>query len=125
MTTGRDPWLRFAAWAVVGAGGCLSFLAGFSFGILLAPAVLVAAALLLARTPIDRSVLGAVSGAAAPLFYVAWVNREGPGMVCHLDASGESCSERWSPWPWLVVGVVLLSVGVAVFGYLGRATRAG
>lgn len=100
-------------------------LAGFSFGIYLAPVVLIAAALLLALTPIDRSLLGAVSGAAAPLFYVAWVNREGPGMVCHLDASGGSCSERWNPWPWLVVGVVLLSVGVAVFAYLGRATRSG
>jgi hypothetical protein len=57
------------------------------------------------------------------LFYVAWVNRDGPGTVCHFDASGGSCSELWSPWPWLAGGVVLLSVGVAVFGYLDRAPR--
>jgi hypothetical protein len=33
--------------------------------------------------------------------------------VC--NASGTSCTEEWSPWPFLAVGVLLLVLGLVLF----------
>jgi hypothetical protein len=36
--------------------------------------------------------------------------------VCsHVADGGESCTDEWSPWPFLVLAVILLLVGVLVF----------
>jgi hypothetical protein len=40
---------------------------------------------------------GAITGAGLPFLYVAWINRE-PG--------------DFSPWPWLIIGLALMIVGV-------------
>ena len=68
---GRGPlWL--GAWALAGAAMTLSFLAGFSFGLLVLP---FAAALLLAvarRSPHPREALGFPAGIAAMVLLVVF-----------------------------------------------------
>jgi hypothetical protein len=122
-TTGRvhtDQRVRFVLWALVGAGGCLALLGALTIGVFVAPVVAALGLTLLLTTGADRSIVGAVSGASVILFYVAWLNRDGPGEVCRVEQHVTECGERWNPWPWVVVGIVFLSVGIAVFYRLGR-----
>jgi hypothetical protein len=58
---------------------------------------------------------GLLTGAAIPVVFVAWLNRDGPGEVCSRSATGESCGDEWSPWPFVVVALVLAVAGVLVF----------
>lgn len=119
-TTGNGPLVRFVLWSVVGAGGCLALLTVLSIGAFVAPVVVVLAVLLLRTTKPDRSILGSVSGISAPLFYVAWRNREGPGEVCQVSEHLTECAVLWNPWPWLVVGLAFAVVGIVVFRRLGH-----
>jgi len=115
-----DPRVRFVLWATVGAGGCLALLGALSIGIFVGPVVVLLVLLLLLTTDADRSVVGTVSGISAPLFYVAWLNRGGPGEVCRVEEQFTACAEQWNPWPWLVAGFVFAAVGIAVFQRLGH-----
>jgi hypothetical protein len=117
-------WGYFGAWAVGGAGLALSLAAAFTIG----PFVLVLAALgigvLVSRRPArGPAAFGAIAGPAVIVFWIAWLNRGGPGDVCSSSAHGESCTEEWSPWPFVAVGVVLLVV--AVFLYVRAERRRG
>lgn len=120
-----SPAARFVLWAAVGAAGCLAFLTGFTIGFFIAPFAAATALVLLVVTPTDRSLAGVISGLSLPLFYVAWLNREGPGVICHEEPTFTTCSERWSPWPWLAVGVALLAAGIVAFRWpSARGARA-
>ena len=63
---------------------------------------------------------GLVVGVALPVFYVAYLNRDGPGTVCTADAHGGSCIDEWSPWPFITAGLLLLAVGWVLFIQLRR-----
>lgn len=115
-----DPRTRFALWAVVGAGGCVTFLGVLSIGVFVAPVVVLLALLLLRTTKPDRSMLGAVAGISLPLLYVAWLNRGGPGDVCRVEDNVTTCSEQWSPWPWVVAGIAFAAAGIVLFQRLGN-----
>src|SRR5687768_15987330 len=110
-----DERVLFGLWAIIGAGVCLSVLGALTIGVFVAPVVAVLAGVLLKRTGPNRSIVGAVSGVSLMLFFVAWNNREGPGEVCTVKPQFSECAERWNPWPWFVVGLMFLSVGVLVF----------
>ncbi|MGA2471147.1 MAG: hypothetical protein ABSG64_10700 [Solirubrobacteraceae bacterium] len=44
--------------------------------------------------------------------YVAYLNRSGPGNICHYSIhGGESCVQESTPIPWLLVALVLFTVG--------------
>ena len=115
----RPPAWAYGWWLAVGALLAFGFLAGFSIGIpfFLLGVILATAG---AAIPATRSlaVTAILAGLALPLFYVAWLNRDGPGMVCTTTATGGSCGEQWDPWPWAIAGAVLvaLSVGLTVLG---------
>ena len=115
-----DPRVRFVLWAVVGAGGCLALLGALTIGIFVGPVAALLAFVLLLTTEADRSMVGTVSGMSAPLFYVAWLNRDGPGEVCRVEEHLTACADQWSPWPWLVAGVAFAAVGIVVFQRLGH-----
>ncbi len=115
-----DPRVRFVLWAVVGASGCLALLGALTIGIFVGPVAALLALVLLLTTAADRSMAGTVSGMSAPLFYVAWLNRDGPGEICRVGEHFTACAEQWSPWPWLVAGFAFAAVGIAVFQRLGR-----
>ncbi|MFF7444803.1 MULTISPECIES: hypothetical protein [unclassified Streptomyces] len=115
-------WGWFLAWLLVGAGAGVGLAAiltvGAAFVVL---AVLAAVALL--RTGPARAVVGAVSGLALPLFHLAYLNRGGPGEVCHALPGGQSCTEEYAPLPFLVAGVLLLAAGLVSHLMIGRRAR--
>lgn len=90
-------WRWFGAWLVVGAG--------FSFGLIALPLLLVPvalAAIVLARH--QHAALGSpglIAGLGAAPLLIAYT---------HLSDTG-----GWSPWPWLSAGVVFVAVGIAWF----------
>jgi hypothetical protein len=51
-----------------------------------------------------------ISGLSVAPLALAWLNRRGPGTVC--SAGGDDCSDKYSPWPFAVVAVVLLATGL-------------
>jgi hypothetical protein len=62
----------------------------------------------------NRSALGVVGGLALAPLYIAWLNRGGPGQVCTVSATGTTCLDAWSPWPFVAVGVALVAVCVVL-----------
>lgn len=76
-------------------------LAILSIGSFVALVVAALALTLLLSTGADRSIVGAISGISAPLLYVVWLNRDGPGEACRVRGHVTECAERWNPGPWL------------------------
>ena len=100
------------AWLIVGAAYAFSFL---SFTGLFIMPIAILLTVLLARIPTSSSgVPGLISGLGMPLLLIAYFNREGPGTICHSTATTYSCADEWSPWPWLIVGVILLIAGLLI-----------
>jgi hypothetical protein len=112
-SSGRTSrWVWFAAWLVVGAAFASGFL---SFAGLFVLPIAILLTILLARTRSSALGLpGLVAGLGLPLLYIAYINREGPGNVCRTSATAHTCTEEWSPWPWLLVGMILLIAGFGI-----------
>jgi hypothetical protein len=128
MSTVRNTWLDrswlwFGAWALVGAGWCLALLSLLTVGVFVAPVMALLTALLLRGLPrgSGQGAPGLLSGPSLTLFYIAWLNRGGPGDVCTSD--GSTCTDEWSPVPWLVAGSVLLVAGAMLFLLVRRQAR--
>jgi hypothetical protein len=115
MKADGDSGRAFLGWLVIGAGGCLGVVSLLTIGPFVLLLTLMLAGLLLWRVDFGWAMAGMISGAAFPVLYVGWLNRGGPGSVCTSDALSQSCTDEWSPWPFVVVGVLLLVAGVVVF----------
>jgi hypothetical protein len=109
------PVGSYLAWVAVGAGLSFGVLAILSIGVFVLAVTVVATFFLARRSDARAGVAGLVSGFGLPLLYVAFLNRWGPGMICTATATGTSCADQWSPWPWLLIGSALVAVGVAWF----------
>ena len=106
------PVLLFLAWTAVGAGLVFAVLGWITVGVIVGP--IAAVALLLWPGSRNSSSAGLVSGAGVIALYVGYLNRDGPGTVCHVTGTASSCVDEWSPWPWLAFGVLLVAGGVAL-----------
>jgi hypothetical protein len=115
VKTDGDSALAFLGWCVAGAAGCFGVLSLLTIGPFVLLLTLMLIGVLLWRVEPGWAMAGMISGAAAPGLYVAWLNRDGPGEVCTSTATGTECGDQWSPWPFLVVALVLLVAGVVVF----------
>ena len=114
-------WAWFIAWIFVGITFVFALLGAMTIGVFVLPVAGGLAVFIATRRGSSVGVAGLISGASLPLFYVAYLNRDGPGNVCRSFADGGSaCTEEWSPLPWLFVGAVLLVGGVAVFVRMNR-----
>jgi hypothetical protein len=111
----------FGVWLLVGAGFSLGSLS--VIGIFLIPAAVVLTVFAATRRQSGDGIAGVISGLGLPLLYIAYLNRDGPGTVCRAFAGGESCTDEWSPWPWLGIGALLVLGGVAVFVAQQRTQR--
>ena len=112
--------LAFAVWALAGTLAGLGALAILTIGIfVLAAAALVAVGAALLRADVE-SMAGVLVGLGAPLAWIGWLNRDGPGEVCTRTARSMTCSEEWAPWPWFAAAVCCVVAGVALFVVLAR-----
>ena len=84
MKADGDSVRAFLGWCVVGAGACLGVLSLLTIGPFVLLLTLMLAGLMLWRVDFGWAMAGMVSGAAAPVLYVAWLNRGGPGSVCDV-----------------------------------------
>lgn len=118
-TARRPGWGWFLAWLLVGACAGIGLAAILTVGAVFVVLAAAAAVLLVRKGP-RSAVVGAVSGLSLPLFYLAWLNRGGPGDVCHAVSGGQTCTEEYTPVPFLVVGALLLVAGVVIHVLAGR-----
>lgn len=58
-------------------------------------------------------------GAAAPLLFVAWLHRRGPGVVTGTTDTGRWMEEYLDPKPWAIAGLITLGVAL-VFAAFSR-----
>ena len=105
----------FGCWLVAGASWAVTMLGALSIGVFVLPVAIALTVLLATRRTSSIGMPGFISGAGFPLFYVAYLNRGGPGNVCTSFAGGGSCIQEWSPWPWLGIGMALVVTGVVAF----------
>jgi hypothetical protein len=115
MRSDGDSVRAFVGWAVIGAALALSFLTLLTIGPFLLLGALVVTGLMLWRVDFGWAMAGMISGAGLPVLYVAWLNRHGPGEVCTRSATETTCSDQWTPWPFVAGGVLLLAVGAVIF----------
>jgi hypothetical protein len=111
----------FLAWFVVAAAFALGLLGAFTIGVVALPVAIALMVVLATRRHGSEARAGALSGFGLPLLYVGYLNRAGPGTVCSVSAGGTSCTEAWTPLPWLIAGAAMLVGGVVAFLLVGRA----
>ena len=113
-----------AWWTLTGAVGGFGLAGLLTVGVVILPvAVAMTVVGVLVPRLRDESMAAVLAGLAVPALWIAWLNREGPGLVCSTSASGETCVEEWSPWPFLIAAVLLVAAAASLYVLLSRALR--
>ena len=112
-TTAKETlplWVR-AWWLVTGALLGLGAVSILTIGVFVLP-IGIALGMAGAVVPAlhNRAALVMIAGLALAVLYIAWLNKDGPGEVC--NSAGTSCTDQWSPWPLVLVAILLLSTPV-------------
>ncbi|MDH2903119.1 MAG: hypothetical protein PXZ08_04105 [Actinomycetota bacterium] len=80
--------------------------------------------LLAQRKDSQRGLPGLFATASVPFFYIAYLNRQGPGyVIIHFANGSESHSQESSPFIWLGIGAVFFVIGLTVFVAKTRQER--
>ena len=108
----------FVLWTAVGAAATF---ASLSLLVLVAPLIVVTVLVLVARGAVSRAAFGLLAGAGLVSFFVAYVQRKGPGVVSWHTATAAGADEYLDPKPWLVAGVILVTVGILAFIWRRRS----
>jgi hypothetical protein len=125
MSRNARGGLAFLGWTAVGAGAVLGALTILTIGIFVLPGTALLAGFLawsghrLRGRLIGPSLL---TGAGIIPVCVSYLNRGGPGNVCTTSATGGSCTQEMSPWPWLAGGLLLVAGGVTLGLVLQRTS---
>ena len=111
-----DSWTAYWLWCLAGAGLCLGVLSILTIGPFVLLVTLGLCGWLLWRLDFGWGMLGLLSGAAVPVLYVAWLNRDGPGTVCtsyrHRDELRRRVVAPGRSWRW---PLVLRVAGIVAF----------
>lgn len=106
----------FFAWPVVGAALVVSILGMMTIGLFVLPFALIGLHFLLKWGGNRKSSVGVISGAGLPFLFVAYLNRNGPQTVCSpYENGGQDCTLEKSPWPFVIIGAILILLGVMLF----------
>ena len=116
--------MAFAAWFVAGIACAFGVASVLTVGAVVLPAGLLLAGLLSTRTSWRHGWPGVIAGAAFVPFYIASLNRGGPGQVCESSDGGTSCFDAWSPVPFVIVGVLMLVLSAVVVVFRRRISAA-
>ena len=115
-------WGWFLGWLVLGGCAGVGLAAVLSVGLVLVLLAAVAAGFLLRKSP-RNAIAGSLTGLSVPLFYIAYLNRSGPGNVCHTTSSGQTCTDEYTPIPFLAAGAILFFAGFLIFMMLNSRTK--
>lgn len=127
MTSRRPalPLLSTLCWATIGALGSLGVAGLASIGLfLLAGAAVVAVVALAVPALRPPCMPGFLVGLSTAPLYIAWLNRGGPGRVCTTTVDSMTCTDQWSPWPFVAVGALFAGAGLALLLISRRGSRA-
>jgi H+/Cl- antiporter ClcA len=81
---------------------------------------------LITRTRVGVESFGALAGAGAVLLLIAYIHRgEQSGWHCSTTPDSVECGEGIDPRPWLIAGLLLVGISVALVArrMSGRTTR--
>ncbi len=117
---GWRTWIWFVTWFGAGAGCVVGVLSILTIGIFVLPVAVVVTVFVATRRTSAVGIGGIVSGLGLPFLLVAYFNRNGPGDVCRTSPTATSCTQEWSPWPWLAIGLALAVLGVLIFVRMRR-----
>lgn len=120
MRSRSDSWTAFLLWGLAGVGLCFGVLSILTVGPFVLLVTLAGCGWLLYRLDFGWGMLGLLVGAAVPLLYVAWLNRDGPGTVCTVDGRVTSCGDEVSPWPFVAMALLVAVIGLVSFVRLRR-----
>ena len=111
----REPAWAYGWWLLVGV------LAGIGIaGLLTVGVVFLAAAVVLGAVGLgvpalrSRAAVVLPAGLAVVPAYLAWLNRGGPGSVCETSGADVTCTQEWTPWPFVAAAVLLVAVAVVL-----------
>jgi hypothetical protein len=99
---------------VVGLLWAFTAAAMMSVGVLALPVALLATWLSARYLHVPGRLGAALSGVALIPAYIAILNREGPGTVCHVSGNTTSRTDEMSPWPWAAAAIGLLGAGAVL-----------
>lgn len=122
-SNGRGMVLFFFFWMVLGAFWCVEVASRGAFGWSVLTLMILATGSLLAYRPGRRAAAGALVGVALPVLLQAYLWRNGPGIVCTpvwLDDK-ENCRYMPDPAPWMLAGLLLITVGIVAHRRIRRA----
>lgn len=108
-------WGEFFIWALLGGVAAFGLLA---FGLIALVLILLGGWVATTRPGFRHSGFGILAGVGAAMLYVAYVQRHGPGLVCWHTATESGCDQYANPWPWLLVGALVVLVS-----FLAHARR--
>lgn len=129
---GGRGWAWFGAWSTAGALFAFSFLAGFSFGLLVLPFAAAALLFVASRAPHLSESLGFAAGVGATLLLIAFLNRDyrpcpQNGVLSSPPDAPPGTSVEcggFDPIPWLVTGLVVGALGVFAYVFASRMRAA-
>lgn len=114
-------------WFVVGGLVSVGFLSILTIGVLLLLAaggvvatIFIIPALRRSQSRASAMTLLSISGLSCGAFLLTWLNREGPGTVCHTTPQETSCVDEWNPWVLGLIGAALMFGGIVLTIYVWR-----
>jgi hypothetical protein len=109
----------FWLWVLVGAGLAFGFLSFIGF-VTFIPA-LILGVFMWRRPRLRHSAYGVIAGVGVPLIAIAYINREGPGTVCHTFPNGLECAVGLpDPRKFLAAGLIFFLAGLVAQAWRRR-----